>query len=450
MKLSQKYSETLVTLPQSSEVTHALDIFEAAIQAVHPSQLIPSFITVNETQICIANDVLLKKDINKFIVIAAGKAAAAMATATEQLLGNIISNGICITKYHHSLPLQYIRTIEAAHPVPDNNSLLAGEKVLELVKELSPNDIVLVLLSGGASSLMADAPESCTLGDVQIVFNLLLKSGATIHEINTVRKHLSSIKGGQLARAIHPAKVFTFILSDVVGDDVSTIASGPTVPDDSTFKDAFDILTRYKIWRNIPLHVQHHIIKGIEYKIVDTPTSSENYCPPTNLQIIGNNKMALQAAAVKAGELGYDTNIVNDKLQADASQFAQFIIHTYLNYDGIKPACFLFGGETTVKVNADGMGGRNQHLVLTALLALQKIQTQHKITIFSAGTDGTDGPTDAAGAVANNYTTNFDKAEIEESLHNFDAYNFFKKNGGLITTGATQTNVMDVIILLIN
>jgi glycerate 2-kinase len=433
-----------------SEAELAFEIFGAAISAVQPSKLIPQYLSADDTTIRIIQQRYERKEINRFIIIAAGKAAAAMAQAAEQQLGNVISDGICITKYDHALPLQHMRTIEAAHPVPDEMSLLAGAEVLKLVEHLKAKDIVLVLLSGGASSLLADVPDGCSLTDLQTTFDLLLKSGASIHEMNAVRKHLSKIKGGQLAKAVQPAKLFTLVLSDVVGDDAGTIGSGPTVADDTTFEEVHAVVNQHGIWKHIPSSVQQYIVKGIQHQIAETPKPAESYFQQENLQIIGNNQMALLAAAAKAEALGYKTVIANDNVQADAAHFAETIIHQYKNYNGAKPACILFGGETTVKVNGKGKGGRNQHLVLSALLALMKNKSLNKITILSAGTDGTDGTTNAAGAVADNYTRNFYEHEIEEHLKNFDAFHFFQRNGGLITTGATQTNVMDIMLLLIN
>jgi glycerate 2-kinase len=449
VNVRQPYNHTTTTLNNNSEQQHVLSIFQSAIKAVHPERLMADVLSADEQDIRIADNLLPKKEIHRFIVIAAGKAAAAMSQAAEKQLGNAITEGICITKYHHALPLQYLSTIEAAHPVPDENSLMAGVKVLQLVKDLTAKDVVLVLLSGGASALMADAPDGCSLQDVQSVFDLLLKSGATIAEMNAVRKHVSAIKGGQLARHAQPAKVFTLVLSDVVGDDAATIGSGPTAIDHSTFEDVYAILTKYAVWANIPASVQHHIQKGMKGLVKETLKPEPNDLKQQNLHMIGNNKMALMAAAEKSRQLGYHTIIDNDKVQEDAFLFAEVIVRTYEQYSGRRPACILFGGETTVKVTGNGKGGRNQHLTLLVQQLLLKHKPQSRIIFLSAGTDGTDGATDAAGAIADSAGKKLTETEIKIHLSNFDAYHFFKQNGGLITTGATQTNVMDVMMLLI-
>jgi glycerate 2-kinase len=428
---------------------NAIQIFEAAVEAVQPQQLMQQHLYADEEYIHIAGYALRKSSINNVIVIAVGKAAAAMAQQAELQLGNIITNGICITKYEHGLPLQTIQLLEAAHPVPDENSIKAGEAVLRLINGLTKDDVVLVLISGGASSLMADVPEGCTITDVQTCFELLLNSGATIHEMNAVRKHLSKIKGGQLAKAAQPAKVFSLILSDVVGDDTDTIASGPTVPDRSTFTDAQEILLKYKLWDSIPAAIRNQLTRGLQQQITETPSPGELFFQNTFTQIIGSNRIALQEAATKAKQLGYHTIIYKENVTEDAEQFARTCIQQFIHYTGVKPACILCGGETTVKVTGNGKGGRNQHLVLCALDELSKQKKlHHVITVLSGGTDGTDGPTDAAGAVADSNSLP-DDLLLKKCLADCNAYHYFEQTGGLLKTGPTQTNVMDVMLLLI-
>jgi glycerate 2-kinase len=427
----------------------ALDIFEAAIDAVHPAQLMPRFLYADDEHLYINHQQIDKKQVNQCIIIASGKAASAMAQAAETQIGGSITKGICITKYDHALPLQYISTIEAGHPVPDENSLLAGREVLKLVQNLTPNDIVLVLLSGGSSALLADVPEGCTLTEVQIVFDLLLKSGARIQEMNIVRKHLSAIKGGQLAKAAQPAKVFTLVLSDVVGDDLSTISSGPTVPDDSTFEEVYQILLQYNVWDKIPSSVQTLIQKGVAHHISDTPGTEATFFTNTHSRIIGNNRMALAAAAAHAEKLGYRALIKNDHVQQETTCFAKEIIETSEQYKSEAPVCILFGGETTVKVNGEGKGGRNQHLALLLLHEMtQHPDPEYQVTVLCGGSDGTDGNTAVAGAVITSSDT-ADPALIASSLSDFNSYGYFKQMGGHIYTGATQTNVMDIMLVII-
>jgi glycerate 2-kinase len=428
---------------------HAMQIFEAAVQAVQPAHLLQQHLYADDTHVYIAGNAIDRKKIHQFIVIAAGKADAAMAQQAEQQLANIITNGICIIKYEHALPLQKLKTMAAAHPVPDANSIKAGAAVLQLVNGLHNNDVVLVLISGGASALMADIPEGCTLQEVQTTFELLLKSGASIHQMNAVRKHLSKIKGGQLAKAAQPAKVFSLLLSDVVGDDLDTIASGPTAPDKSTFSTVHQVLQQYQLWHVIPESIRRHLTKGLDKLIADTPKINEAFFTNTFTQIIGSNKIALGAAAQLATQLGYHTIIYKENVTADTVKFARALLQQYKDYNGPLPACILAGGETTLQVTGTGKGGRNQHLVLCALDELSKhLHDKKNITILSAGTDGTDGPTDAAGAVAGAAMLQAG-IPIKKYVENFDAWHYFEQTGGLIKTGPTQTNVMDIMMVLI-
>jgi glycerate 2-kinase len=426
------------------------EIFNAALAAAQPARLLPQYIQMTADTVVICGHAIEKSTVTKLTIISAGKAAAAMAQSAESILGCFIAAGLCITKYNHALPLQYCSVIEAAHPVPDANSCRASGEVLKMLKDSQENDIVLVLLSGGASALMADVPDGCTLADLQHTFDLLVNSGASIREMNVVRKHLSSIKGGQLAKTAQPARVFTLVLSDVVGDDLSTIASGPTVADKSTFADVHEILLHHHVWSQVPVSVKNHIQKGLDKKIADTPNADAAFFKNTCTQIIGNNRMALQAAAVYAISLGYHTSVENSSVQDDAAVFAEKLIGEYAHYKGTVPACFLFGGETTVKVNGKGRGGRNQHLALLLLQGLsQQPHLQHPVTVLSAGTDGTDGNTDMAGAIISSLDTAH-TATMAQYLAAFNTYEYFQENGGHFYTGATQTNVMDIVILLIH
>lgn len=431
----------------------ALSIFKAAVESVQPKYLMQQHLRQNKTHIIIGDQNIPLNAIGKLIVIAAGKAAAAMAQQAEEQLAGLITAGICITKYEHALSLQKLELIEAAHPVPDENSLLAGKKVLDLVSRLMPNDIVLVLISGGASALVADVPEGCSLFELQTTVDLLLKSGASIHEMNAVRKHLSYIKGGQLARNAQPARVFSLILSDVVGDDLDVIASGPTVPDSSTFADVWQVLKKYNLLSIIPENIKTYIEKGVNKLLPDTPKLSDEFFRNTFTQIIGSNRIALKAAEKKALALGYQAHIYKENVTDDAEELARKLMQELTDYKGTLPACILLGGETTVKVTSKGKGGRNQHFVLCALDELSAINNndlKNSITVLSGGTDGSDGPTDATGAVGDVKMINNSSLSIKEYLKNFDAYHYFEQTGGLIITGPTQTNVMDIMMVLVN
>jgi glycerate 2-kinase len=361
-------------------------------------------------------------------------------------LGDAIADGIAVTKYDHALPLQKIKIFEAGHPVPDEKSIEAGAAILHTVKNLTPKDIVITLISGGASALMADAPTGVLLQHLQQTIQLLLESGATIHEINTVRKHLSNIKGGWLAVHVQPAKLFSLILSDVVGDDLDIIASGPTVADSSTFADAAAVLNRFKLMDAIPFSVKQHFINGLCGNIADTPKQDHPAFGNTFNMIIGSNKIALQAAKDKALALGYQTTILSSAKTGEAKEVAKEFVYNLKRQSWQQPACLLMGGETTVTVKGNGKGGRNQEF---ALAAVMELPAEDNITVLSGGTDGTDGPTDAAGAVVDATTllsAKHKKLDLKTFLENNDAYHFFEQAGGLIKTGPTQTNVMDVMI----
>jgi glycerate 2-kinase len=429
-------------------IQHASQIFSAAVAAVHPHRLLLKHLVADGNRIIICDEIIAQKDICSFILLSVGKAASAMAQAAENVLGNRINAGLCITKHGHALPLQYCRTIEAGHPTPDENSLDAGKELLSLVANRHPNDVVLLLLSGGASALVSDVPPGCSLQDLQETTQLLVNSGATIQQINCVRKHLSAIKGGGLARAAHPARVFTLIISDVAGDNMDAIASGPTVPDSTSFADALQVVEQYGLYKSLPASILQHLQNGANGLLPDTPKEGDAVFEKSLARIIGSNAIALQAAAREAMELGYSVSTIAENITGNTGEWASKMVRDVTSYNSGLPACMLAGGETTLHVTGNGKGGRAQHLALAALAALQH-SSAHAVTLLSAGTDGTDGPTDAAGAVVSNQLP-ADTAEIQEHLARFDAYSYFERHGGLIKTGPTQTNVMDVIIGLIH
>jgi hydroxypyruvate reductase len=423
---------------------HAISIFSHAVAAVQPAILMKKNVQRNGDTIKIADSIFQLKGNRPVWIFGAGKAAAAMASALEEILTGIPLKGLVITKYHHALPLQYITLSEAAHPVPDENGVQATKQMIALLKQVQENDLVLFLLSGGASALLADYPPGTSLTQIQTVFELLLKSGADIHEMNIVRKHLSAVKGGQLTA--NTKAFYSLILSDVVGDDLHVIGSGPTVPDPSTFADAYAILEKYHLTTQLPAPVLQHLLNGVQGHIPDTPKHGNAH----NL-LIGNNKIALDAAAEKAAALGYEVYILTATATGEAELLAQQLIQKAVNWPGKRPVCLLAGGESTVTITGNGLGGRNQQLALAALIALQN--DHPNITLLSAGTDGTDGPTDAAGAIADAAVIAAaaeKKLDATYYLKQNDAWHFFEQTGGLFRTGATQTNVMDIIVVIIN
>ena len=412
----------------------AVAIFEHAVAAVQPQQFMRRALqNIASTDIAPS----------RIFLLGAGKAAASMALEAEKILGGRITQGLVVTNHLPAYTLQKTTVITAAHPVPDLNSIIAGTAMLNMASAFKPGDMVIFLLSGGASSLLADVPEGVTMEELQELFNALLKSGADIREMNTVRKHLSSIKGGQLARALQPADVFTIILSDVPGDDPAVIGSGPTVADPSTFTEAWIVLEKYHLTEGLPDGILQHIKNGIAGIIPETAKPGD-LSHSTHL-IAASNSIALEAAAEKARGLGYHARILTGAATGEARELAASLAELALGYEGPYPACLLAGGETTVKVTGAGLGGRNQELALATGLLLQNAP---HITFLSAGTDGIDGPTDAAGAVIN-ASVLATAPDPRPFLEQNDSWHFFEQAGTHVKTGHTGTNVMDVMVLLL-
>jgi glycerate 2-kinase len=434
---------------------HAVQVFNAAITAVQPSSLLKQHLAINEGSLTISGQYLPEHADHHIYVIGAGKAAAAMAVATQKILGDRLTAGLVVTKYDHALPVTGIKIREGAHPVPDQHCVEAVAETLQLLERVTKDDVVICLISGGASALWCDLPPGLSLPDVQATFNQLIRSGANIQEINTVRKHLSAIKGGQLVRHCNGAKIFSLIISDVPGDDLDAIASGPTVGDLSTFRDAQAILEKYALLSSLPKSIVTYIRKGMEGGIVETPKPGDPLFSNTVNKVIGSNQVALRAAAKKATDLGYHTYVIPSLVTGDAEVEARKLVCLAHEHKGNKPVCILQGGETTVKVTGEGKGGRNQHFALAALQELSKEQytrTLDDIIVLSGGTDGTDGPTDAAGAVIDKETlaraANL-QLDIAQYLKEQDAYHFLQQTNSLLITGPTQTNVMDIMMAIV-
>lgn len=428
-------------------IKHLEEIFFSAVGAVKPSEFIPLNLRYDHGAIS-AGSKKFPVNNGKVYLVSVGKAAAAMAQETEKILGDLIAEGIVVTKYQHALPLTKCNTIEAGHPVPDQKSVEGGEAVMHLFSKTKTEDIIVLLVSGGASALLSDLPPGCSLHDLQHTSKLLLDCGAAIHEINTIRKHLSQIKGGQLVRYT-AATVIALILSDVPGDDLSVIASGLTVPDNSSFADAWSVVEKYQLQEKLTAPVKEWLAKGVQQIIPDTPGENDPVFNKVHNILVATNAIALQAAKKKAEKLGYPTDILQPSLSGEAADQAVDLVKK-LDAQTASPRCLLWGGETTVTIRGNGKGGRNQQFALAAICAIQDIVFKpKKISILSGGTDGTDGPTDATGAIAD--WSIIEKAKSlkldpQTFLANNDAYTFFKQTGGLIVTGPTQTNVMDIVI----
>lgn len=381
-------------------------------------------------------DSLQKLDFTgKVYVVAIGKAAWVMAQTAAVFLADRLEKGIIITKYEHSRgALDKFEIIEAGHPTPDENSVLGAGKAVELVKEATQEDTVLLLLSGGGSSLVELPMPGLTLADIQEVTRQLLFCGAGITEINVLRKKLSAMKGGKFAGYLKRAKAYSIILSDIIGDNDDMIASGLTYPDDSTAEEVKQIIEKYH------LH--------LEKKVEDILLSSQ---PCRNIQIenhvVGSVKDLCRAAAEHARELGYHPYILTSSMQCEAKAAGKWIA-TYASSDYERPFAVIAGGETVVKVTGKGLGGRNQEL---ALSAARQLNGREDALLFSLGSDGTDGPTDAAGGIVDGSTVSRLEqlgVDVEQVLENNDSYHALKLVDGLIMTGATGTNVNDVAVLL--
>ena len=389
----------------------------------------------------------------RLFAVGAGKASARMALALEQRLGTRLSGGVVVVKYGHGAPTSVIDIREAGHPIPDLAGQQATDQILVLLDQLTADDLAFVLLSGGASSLLPAPAPGVALADKQRATALLLYSGATIHEINTIRKHLSVMKGGRMAAATR-AHLVTLILSDVLGDDLGTIGSGPTAPDGTTYAEAIQILRRYGIWNKVPTPVRSHLLKGRRGAYPESPKPGARMFRRVQNQIIGNNQAAVDTVARVAKQSGLHPLILSTSLQGEAREVAKCfgaMAHEIVTTGRPirRPACLIAGGELTVTVRGQGQGGRAQEF---ALAAAREIAGLPNVWIAGFGTDGTDGPTDAAGAVVNGQTlarAGRLGVDLTDSLDRNDAYHFFNTVGGLIRTGPTGTNVNDLYLLIV-
>jgi hydroxypyruvate reductase len=419
---------------------------------VQPGTLISRQVRRSGHELWIGDHVYDRHALNNIKVVAVGKAATTMADTVEQELREWITGGLVVTKRGYALPLEFLPIMEAGHPIPDRDGVRAAEAVVGLVRHLQENDLLLLLLSGGASSLLSDVA-NIPFNEVQDLFDLLLRSGADIREMNTVRKHISSIKGGQLARLAWPAKVHAFILSDVVGDALDVVGSGPSVPDPTTFGDACAILDLYGIWDKVGDSVKDRLLRGREGRTPETPKPGDPLFANVENTLVGNNWMALVAASQKASELGYHVELRETPLVGEARSLARDLAQEFLEYKGPRPASLIMGGETTVTVTGNGKGGRNQEMALALLCAWidMGVHPDKLPTVLVAGTDGTDGPTEAAGAFADGNLMAI-SAILEQDPHEFllnnDSYTYLGIAGARLFTGPTFTNVADMLVVL--
>jgi hydroxypyruvate reductase len=434
----------------------ATELQQAALDAVDPATGIKHHVRREGDDLVVAGHRYKLDDYKRIFIIGGGKAAVPMTAAITEILDESLDQGIVVTKYGHaegvgSPPSVFdpsafdVQIIEAGHPVPDDNSVRGAQAVADLASRATAQDLVICLISGGGSALLTLPVPSLTLSDLQELTDALLRSGATIDELNAVRKHCSRIKGGNLAQLAAPADVITLILSDVVGDPLDVIASGPTVPDTTTVTDAREVLERYGIGRD----------NETSSFLQETPKPGDAVFEHVHHVLIGSNRQAARAAVTEARQLGFDALLLSTYVEGEAREVAKVaagLAKGMLSHgDPLSPpACLVWGGETTVTVRGQGKGGRNQELALAAALALEGWS---RVLIMALATDGTDGPTDAAGAVVTGDTIGRARElglDPWAAMESNDSYHFFEALGDLIQTGPTSTNVNDLLFILVD
>jgi hydroxypyruvate reductase len=393
-------------------------------------------------------------DYERVIVVGAGKASAPMAAAVEEVLGERVAGGLVVVKYGHTHPTRTVQLREASHPIPDESCVNGTAELVSLLETTGPKDLVVVVLSGGGSALMLLPAEGISLLDMQQTTDVLLRAGATINELNTIRKHLEQAKGGGLARLAAPSDVLALVLSDVVGNPLDVIASGPTVPDTSTFADTCGIVDRFGIWDRLPESVARRLRDGRDGKIADTPKPGDSLFDRVQTVVVASNELAAEAGVRQAESEGLSALLLSTYVEGEAREVAKVVAalareEVARNRPLARPACLILGGETTVHVTGSGVGGRNQEL---ALAAAQKIAGLENVTIAALATDGNDGPNDATGALADGSTVARARAaglDPDAHLTNNDAYHFFEGLGDLLITGPTNTNVNDLLFVFV-
>lgn len=432
-------------------IEDARAIFLAAVQGVQADVLLDQVAWDDLTARALG-------DYRRVVVAGMGKAAMAMAWEVERKLGENLTEGCVVVPkgYSDTLPYpfkrpQKINVLEAGHPVPDQTSEDAAHVLLELAAGCTADDLFIVLISGGGSALTMAFAEGISLEDGQQTVAQLLRCGADIRELNTVRKHLSLLGGGRLAQHGRPAETVALVISDVIGNDLSVIASGPTVGDPTTFDDAIRVLRTHNLWDRVPASVRMHLEQGTENPEHETPKPDSALFENVQTHLIGTNRDALKAACREAARRQYQVKIHDEWVEGEARVAGETLAQSILTGEGEGPVCHLWGGETTVTVKGKGMGGRNQELVLGSAFKIEG--ASKKLLLLSGGTDGIDGPTDAAGAFATPQTLQLArqrKRDPQAFLNDNDAYTFFLEMNALLKPGPTHTNVMDVVIGLVS
>ncbi len=427
-----------------------LSMIGSTLAAVEPRGLIRRKVKVRGDELIVGGEALRLREFREVWVVSVGKAAPGMARGMLDVLDRPV--GKCIVIAPAGSDASVIKGEAevhlASHPIPDESGLRATARLLEELSNVSRDTLIILLLSGGSSALLPAPATGLTLEDEAEVSRLLMNAGATIEELNIVRKHISSVKGGQLAKAMMPARVLCLILSDVPGDRLDVVGSGPTLPDPSTFRDAYNVLVRRNVWQDAPARVRERIEAGMAGAVEETPKPGDPAFQRVTNILIGCVGDACEAAAQAAREMGYNAAILSRSFEGEASSLGLLLGSVAIELEGRAGVLYVLGGESTVRVRGDGVGGRNQEL---ALAALTRLRRDSRCVVASVGTDGVDGPTDAAGAVA--CSEQIARAENfgldpREYLERNDSYTFFKKVGGHIVTGPTGTNVGDVVLVL--
>jgi glycerate 2-kinase len=438
---------------------HVTALCQAALAAVDPAAAVQRALRREGDALLVSGR---RYDLNAYrrvFIVGGGKAAAPMAAAGAAILGERLTGGLVITKYGHTLkdasPLAggALQLLEAGHPMPDVAGVQGAGRLAALLREAGADDLVICLISGGGSALLTLPQPGITLEDLRALTDALLRCGATINEINALRKHLQQLQGGGIAQLAAPATVISLILSDVVGDPLDVIASGPTSPDTTTFADAWAVLETYGLVEAVPRSIVERLRAGLAGQVPETPKPGEALFERVQNVIIGSNALAAQAAVGRARELGFAALVLSTYVEGEAREVAR--VAAALAKDLARhgrplrpPACLVLGGETTVTLRGSGRGGRNQELALAAAIALDGWPD---VLIATLATDGNDGPTDAAGAIATGETSAQGRAlglEARAYLANNDSYTYFDRLGGLIRTGPTNTNVNDLLFVL--
>ena len=432
-----------------------LPIVEAALAAVEPRACTHQALQREGDQLHVGDRTYDLGQVRNLYVAGCGKASAPMAQAVEDVLGDRITGGVVVVKYGHTAPTRHARLVEAGHPLPDTQSIAGAQAVVGLAHQAGEEDLVVMLISGGGSALLTLPAPGLILEDLQSLTELLLRCGATINEINGLRKHCSAVKGGQLARHIAPARTLGLILSDVVGNPLDTIASGPLVPDPTTFADAWAVVEKYDLVDSLPPRVRTHLQAGLLHgEAPETPKPGDPIFDRAQVVIVGDNARAAESAARAAADAGYHAQVLSTFVEGEAREVARVVAAlgkevVCYNRPQPPPACLILGGETTVTVCGTGTGGRNQELALTAALALEGWP---HVTVVALGTDGNDGPTDAAGGMVDGGTVARARAaglNPLEHLQNNDAYPLLRATNDLLVTGPTNTNVNDLIFVFV-